>query len=182
MPRLTYHSNRVIIETPYAQPFVDALKQAVEHGYRNWNQHNKTWIVYTPFVSEARRLVKTYYHNVEEINLEAYESAERARADRERQEQEQAEQRRQQYRQDYRYGPFGGQDRRERTNQTFTGSATLTDFATLYVAQDAPKEVVEAAYRALSRLYHPDINPGIDPAKMQKLNAANDAIKRVKGW
>lgn len=44
----------------------------------------------------------------------------------------------------------------------------------LGVAEDAPAEVIEAAYRALARKAHPD-SPGGSTAKMQTLNQARDA-------
>lgn len=49
----------------------------------------------------------------------------------------------------------------------------------LYVQPDAPREVVEAAYRALSKKYHPD--RGGNEALMKQLN---DAIVQAReaGW
>jgi hypothetical protein len=46
----------------------------------------------------------------------------------------------------------------------------------LYMHPDAPMEVVKAAYRALSRIVHPDL--GGSSEKMKALNAAFEAIKR----
>lgn len=40
----------------------------------------------------------------------------------------------------------------------------------LYVSADAPPEVIRAAYRALSKLHHPDI--GGDEEKMKEVNEA----------
>lgn len=47
---------------------------------------------------------------------------------------------------------------------------TTDDHKTLFVAADAPHEVVRAAYRALAKIHHPDI--GGDPKKMQEINEA----------
>jgi hypothetical protein len=44
----------------------------------------------------------------------------------------------------------------------------------LGVRRDAPKEVILAAYRALSKLWHPD--RGGDPEQMKRLNAAMDRL------
>lgn len=49
------------------------------------------------------------------------------------------------------------------------------EYATLYVIPDAPPEVVKAAYRALSKLYHPD--RGGDGAAMQRINEAYSQIE-----
>jgi len=49
-------------------------------------------------------------------------------------------------------------------------------YAVLHVANDAPLEVCEAAYKALVRKHHPDL--GGDTATMQRLNAAIDIIRK----
>jgi DnaJ-class molecular chaperone len=60
----------------------------------------------------------------------------------------------------------------------------VTHYDTLKVTQDAPIEVISAAYKALARIYHPDRN-GSDPqamVTMQNLNMAykilSDPLKR----
>lgn len=57
--------------------------------------------------------------------------------------------------------------------------ATVSDheseYLTLFVIPDAPPEVVKAAYRALSKLYHPD--RGGDVTAMQRIN---DAYERLE--
>jgi hypothetical protein len=49
----------------------------------------------------------------------------------------------------------------------------------LFVQSNAPWEVIEAAYRALAKLHHPD--RGGDTARMQGINAAYDKIKQLRG-
>lgn len=51
-----------------------------------------------------------------------------------------------------------------------------TDYDVLFVTRDAPQEVIAAAYRALSKLYHPDKEG--DPRKMVELNLAYARIKK----
>lgn len=51
-------------------------------------------------------------------------------------------------------------------------------YAVLYVARDAPEEVVRAAYRALSQRWHPDRNVD-DPTaigRMMEINQAYDVL------
>jgi curved DNA-binding protein CbpA len=45
------------------------------------------------------------------------------------------------------------------------------EFSELHLLPTAPREVVDAAYRALSRLYHPDQGRA-DPEAMYRLNDA----------
>ncbi len=48
----------------------------------------------------------------------------------------------------------------------------------LHVAPDAPREVIEASYRALSRTAHPDAGGSEDA--MKQLNAAKDAALKAR--
>lgn len=65
----------------------------------------------------------------------------------------------------------------EQKRQTFHREAQrpISERRVLFVTDDAPDCVVDAAYKALSRLYHPDL--GGDVVKMQALNAAMDRIR-----
>lgn len=65
-----------------------------------------------------------------------------------------------------------------------------THYDVLKVTQDAPDEVIAAAYKALARIYHPDVNGNSPEAmvKMQDINIAYNALcdkeKRAEhdGW
>lgn len=46
----------------------------------------------------------------------------------------------------------------------------------LHVADFAEIEVVKAAYRAVSKLYHPDINSDVDSSEIVKINLAYEVI------
>lgn len=52
-------------------------------------------------------------------------------------------------------------------------------YALLHVRNNAPIEVIEAAYRALSKLFHPDRTGST--AVQQSLNAAIEAIRKERG-
>ena len=55
-------------------------------------------------------------------------------------------------------------------------------YDTLFLLPTAPKEVVIAAYRVLSRLYHPDINKDTNATeKMKAINVAFDEIMGRRG-
>lgn len=56
-----------------------------------------------------------------------------------------------------------------------TDSDHESEYLTLFVIPAAPPEVVKAAYRALSKLYHPD--KGGDVTAMQRIN---DAYERLE--
>jgi len=48
-------------------------------------------------------------------------------------------------------------------------------FAVLHLLPSAPPELIDAAYRTLARLHHPDVSG--DPEAMRALNDARDALK-----
>jgi len=48
-------------------------------------------------------------------------------------------------------------------------------YETLCVISTAPKEVIQAAYRALAKIHHPDAGGNLK--KMQEINAAWEALK-----
>ena len=48
-------------------------------------------------------------------------------------------------------------------------------FAVLHLLPSAPPELIDAAYRTLARLHHPDV--GGDPEAMRALNDARDALR-----
>lgn len=54
------------------------------------------------------------------------------------------------------------------------GGVRKTPHAVLYVTEDAPAAVVQAAYRALARIHHPDV--GGDAEAMKTINAAYERI------
>lgn len=60
-------------------------------------------------------------------------------------------------------------------------------FEILGISPDAEPEVINAAFRALARKYHPDKNPGVPPSelnrKMVDLNWAKEELERdLDGW
>lgn len=56
----------------------------------------------------------------------------------------------------------------------------MTPYAVLGVRDDAAPEVVEAAYRAMTKLHHPDTNGYTSTARMAAINAAMDAIRAAR--
>jgi hypothetical protein len=52
--------------------------------------------------------------------------------------------------------------------------------SSLHISKDAPREVIEAVYKALTRLHHPD--KGGSEEKMKEINAARDQLFKERGW
>jgi hypothetical protein len=65
--------------------------------------------------------------------------------------------------------------------------AEQSPFEVLGISPDAEPEVIQAAYRALARKYHPDVNQGVPPeqlnARMARINWAKQELERdLAGW
>ena len=52
----------------------------------------------------------------------------------------------------------------------------MTLYDCLQVSETACPEVIEAAWKALLRLCHPDLNPGVGPETAQVVNQAHDIL------
>ena len=65
-------------------------------------------------------------------------------------------------------------------SQPRTESRTLSDRAVLGVSEAAPWPVVEAAYRALARMYHPDSTGRDTNAKMREINLAYERLEAME--
>ncbi len=63
--RLSYHNDIAIIATPYSRMFVDELKVAVPHEYREWGADEKVWRVQHPYDRQAASLLKKHFPHAE---------------------------------------------------------------------------------------------------------------------
>ncbi len=73
-------------------------------------------------------------------------------------------------------------EKRSRKNRD-TNTAPVkasTYYAVLGISPDCPQEVVQAAYRALSRIYHPDVPKTGNTAKMQRIVSAYQVVGDVE--
>ncbi len=66
--------------------------------------------------------------------------------------------------------------RRSRAQPRSRAGSGGNDFEILHLLPTAPREVVDASFRALAKLHHPD--KGGDPAVMRRLAEAHDALRR----
>jgi hypothetical protein len=55
-------------------------------------------------------------------------------------------------------------------------------YETLGISPNAPDEVVKAAHKALARKHHTDTNKDPNDKTINKINAAFETIKEIRGW
>ena len=148
--------------TPFIREFVDGLKETVPWRYRSYDGDSKTWTIEEPYTDEALALALDYYDELEEVYTEAAVQREIARA-----------------------------FKTHTCQTTATPSSHGTDeclrrvrhlhqeHAALYLLPGAPWSVVQAAYRALAMLVHPD--RGGSHQTMVDVNRAYETLqKRVQ--
>lgn len=69
----------------------------------------------------------------------------------------------------------------ERTKATPTGSGPSQTIPEMYLVRNAPKEVFDAVYKALTKLYHPDKKGGSEE-KQKKINLLKEEVYKERGW
>ena len=172
MNQMIFTRNAVRIAVAYNRDFVAAIKD-IDYKSREWRADSKEWIVFAPFIDEASRITERFYPDVELIYSD--ETTEKKASSKGTGSQ-------------YRTGSRSWYRDRSQFNSknqdsSYTGSSSRnysvpsTDHATLYVTPDAPKEVIQAAYRALAKKFHPDL--GGDTAIMEKINVAYSNLERA---
>lgn len=65
-----------------------------------------------------------------------------------------------------------------RPDETKAGGREPEHYRALFILPEAPIVVVEAAYRALAKLWHPDVSD--DPNAVERMQAINLAYQRIK--
>jgi len=55
-------------------------------------------------------------------------------------------------------------------------------YEVLGLVDDAPREIVDAVYKAWAKIYHPDTGKEPDEEKMKMINRAYEEIKKKRGW
>lgn len=144
----------IYLYTPYNEAYINELKQTVPADLRLWESDEKRWYVFESYAEQAIRLARTYWPH---INVSAYNSDSGSQGQQQGQRQQ---------------SQGSGQQAPPRW-----ASASRADCATLYLTEDAPPEVIKAAYKALAITHHPD--RGGDVAMMRAVNTAFDRLKKA---
>lgn len=153
----------------YHPSFVDWLKQTVPIFSRKWDEDTKSWYVGSQYADEVLAHARMSFAGLR------VEGAARDNDPRGQWQRAQEAFERQNARE--RTRRMGGQQRYQAPPPPIFRTVTSSsDHAQLCVTDDAPPEVVRAAYKALAMLYHPD-KPAGSTERMQKINAAFGRLK-----
>jgi hypothetical protein len=153
--------DRLRVVTPYVREFVDDLKLRIPYHARGFDPEAKHWLIDGNYEEELVDVMSEYFDVmtvVSEAEAIRRERAARAKATAEARPEPPPPH------------PVGECDRRVR--------ALYREEATLYLLPGAPFPVIQAAYRALARMLHPDLAGVEKHDDMVRLNRAFEALER----
>lgn len=141
-------SDAVSLTFPYSPEFLADMKRVVDYRFREWKPGKKVWVVKAAVFDKVHELFDQHFPGVE---LKVAEAA--------------AELIRKKYESGVNY-------------RSPKAPVSWGPYKELYLDEDAPDCVVNAAYKALARMYHPDL--GGDTEIMSRINRAYEAIQTLR--
>lgn len=150
---------KIVADMPYNNKWVSAIKYVIPSKDRKWHPENKIWTFNDKWYNAVLSITEEFFVNVVDQtggveNLKNKQDSSWFRR-------------------------LGEWSINERDRKADREEGPDDPYETLYLLPDAPTEVVKAAYRALSKLYHPDKETG-DVQSMQAVNEAYDMIKQER--
>lgn len=159
---LMREGDRVRVVTPYVPEFVADLKEEIPYYAKSWDRDSKNWLVDGEYEETALEVASRYFETTVVVSeAEALRRERAARAD---------------SRPTPPPSPHGTDECASRVRQVWREEAEL------YLLPGAPISVIQAAYRAVSKLVHPDLAGAGNHARMVAVNKAYDLlVKRAGG-
>jgi hypothetical protein len=153
-------SSGVRIVTPYDPGFVASLKEGIPYGYRSFDGESKSWTVYEPYIEDGIALALEAFDEMEELYSESAVEREVAQAFQKH------------------ICPTSS-PASHGTGECLRRVQSLYPHETaLHVMPAAPFAVIQAAYRALAKMLHPDRSGGSSHQAMVDVNRAYEALER----
>lgn len=184
-PQIRRNFGQVIVEAPYNDGWVAAVKYSIPHRERKYE--NGVWSFDPRLYGAILKITQHYYGN--SILDSTGGVAEPQRSDwKERFEAwievEEPKWRKSQkgHKQNYDQTTDSNEEfwkRHRQRTESPSYSFNYSDRSTLFVTEDAPPEVIKAAYRVLAMKYHPDNKESGDSERMKAINAAYDSLKKL---
>lgn len=151
---ITNSMGSVIVEAPYHEVWIRAIRSVVPVSARK-NARN-TWKFKADYYLPVATITQAYFLNTHDTYLSHPGPLPREPKDWEK-----------------KWFQFQ-QKEATRSADRVNALAGSDNYAALYVTHNAPVEVIKAAYRALSKLYHPDT--GGDAEDFKRINEAYSAL------
>lgn len=152
---------RVRLFTPFCREFVDELKQEVPYYAKTFDGESKNWIVDGEYEETVVEVASRYFETtvvVPEAEAMRRERAARAQAT---------------------TAPPPGAAQPHSSDECARRVRSIwREEAELFLLPGAPFAVIQAAYRAVAKLFHPDLTGSEGHARMVAINKAYDTLER----
>lgn len=160
---LLREGDRVRVITPYVPEFVADLKEEIPYHAKSWDRDSRNWLVDGEYEETALDVASRYFETtvvVPEAEALRRERAARASAS----------------------TASAPPPRPAHSGQQCLGEVRRLwrEEAALFLLPDAPLTALQAVYRALAKLYHPDLAGGAGHDTMVRINAAYDLLSKRK--
>jgi hypothetical protein len=160
---LMREGDRVRVVTPYVPEFVADLKEEIPYYAKTWDRESKNWLVDGEYEETALEVATRYFETT--VVVAEAEALRRERAAR---------------------AASAPPPRPDAAHSTARCAEVVRSVyreeAELYLLPGAPLAVIQAAYRAVSKLVHPDLAGESSHARMVAVNRAYDLlVKRTEG-
>lgn len=173
----------LLVYTPYDDAFLAGIKASIPPNSRWWDEERRCWCVAIDWTGNVQELLEDCFgglsHHYSMRALEAIDDLvylereqELARAARRRESR-----RRRKRTRDPAPSPPPEEPPPPQEDPPKQRATEPDAYRVLGVTEDAPRKVVEAAYKAQATLNHPDTPDGSNEA-MSRINAAYEEIKR----
>lgn len=139
-----------VVSVPYKEAFVDALKQLIPSGDRNYDPQTKFWYVKEGYGSFIRQLAENAF-GMSSVSFTSKDVAQQARS--------------------------FHQQRSSTQGSLLTPGTGSTEDAIVAFFNLLPYDAAKRAYLIAAQTYHPD-KPSGDGQKMSKLNELWDRIEK----
>jgi hypothetical protein len=158
---LLREGDRVRVVTPYVPEFVADLKEEIPYYAKTWDRDSKNWLVDGEYEETALEVASRYFETT--VVISEADALRRERAARSAS------------------APPRPEPPHSSTRCAEIVRSVYREEAELYLLPGAPLAVVQAAYRAVSKLVHPDLAGSSSHARMVAVNRAYDfLVKRAE--
>lgn len=155
--------DRVRVITPYVADFVTDLKAEIPYYAKEFDRDSKHWLVDGEYEDTILEVSSRYFETA--VMVTEADALRRERAARAAAERQQAP-------------PPSPHDADECARRV---RGVWREEAELYLLPGAPLSVIEAAYRAVAKLFHPDLIGSGGHARMVAVNRAYEALRKRTG-
>lgn len=186
----------LLVYTPYTEAFIEDLKETIPSGSRWWDKPRRCWHVDFDWTGNVQILLEEHFgdlsHHYSMRAIDAIDELTWRQREEVLAREARCRKREASFRPKRRKPEADAAPEADASSPPPEADAAsqgkhsrpakkIDAYRVLGVTEDAPRKVVEAAYKAQATLHHPDTPDGSTEA-MSRINAAYEEIKRRRSW